>query len=399
MWLWLCIISACLPMVAATEQPFPSIPFATFSQFIQQNFSSNISLATVLMLLFSMTENVSLLSLHCRQQNASCRGENSTQASGWIKALSRAMQSKVGENQLQNFIEIPGDPTDEHTTTSLAMKLDSLAKLLKLYPCSKNGKFKGMMKPVADNETQAVHILCPDSAVCETLSCKPRSLLQRTKARDIPMVTLIKNFRTYQNVPLLSGYCPDCQTTYYADHERTPSPEPGKFDKVYLNSAKYIKIGQTMWADHIFTSAVLSGIYNFHSSAGTYAEFWNSASGADSLDSGVSKVTHRHIWQAFIQESICFVAAESGINLTLSDGLSIQEATKEAFYALGNSGIIQTALEHSCAECTQKYKDRAEDIANNDPSAVVGMEDAAVPQRSGANRSRPTEEKVMIVQL
>jgi hypothetical protein len=47
-----------------TEHPFPDISFHVFNQIIESTFGTNISLATVLTLLFTMTENVDLLNLH-----------------------------------------------------------------------------------------------------------------------------------------------------------------------------------------------------------------------------------------------------------------------------------------------------------------------------------------------
>jgi hypothetical protein len=53
----------------SSNQPFPDIPFKVFVEFIGENFSSKISLVTVLVVLLSMTENTQLLNLHARQQN------------------------------------------------------------------------------------------------------------------------------------------------------------------------------------------------------------------------------------------------------------------------------------------------------------------------------------------
>jgi len=54
---------------AATESPFPDILFNVFDSFVQSTFSSKISLSTVLVLLFSITENTNLLNLYACQQN------------------------------------------------------------------------------------------------------------------------------------------------------------------------------------------------------------------------------------------------------------------------------------------------------------------------------------------
>ena len=63
---------------------------------------------------------------------------------------------------------------------------------------------------------------------------------------------------------------------------------------------------------------------------------------------------------------------------TIQDDLPIDEVTREAYQNLGGNGVIEGSLEHSCAECTQKYKARADFIGNVDHSATVGMDDVDV---------------------
>src|SRR5277367_6915374 len=104
------------------------------------------------------------------------------------------------------------------TVRNITQKLDGLAKLLNLYPYDSNGNFEGKLKTVAYKSIQAVQVICPYSITCETASCNPRSLLQKAKLVDIPRVTLIKGSEIYENVQVLKGYCPACQTTYFADH-------------------------------------------------------------------------------------------------------------------------------------------------------------------------------------
>ena len=73
---------------APQTQGFPNVPFYIFCDFIEDTFSSKVSLATVLLVLFSLTENPELLNLHARQQNPKYKGEYKTVASGWMRALS-----------------------------------------------------------------------------------------------------------------------------------------------------------------------------------------------------------------------------------------------------------------------------------------------------------------------
>lgn len=241
-----------LPMVSAmavpgNEKPFQDMQFREFNAFIEQNFNSSISLTSVLVILFSLTENVQLLSLHGRQQKKKYEGEKSSTVTSWIKALARPLRQRL-ETDDNHLLDTPTIQQDDKITTEVAITLDRLAKFLGLCPYNKSGKFTGKMKTISNKEIEPIHVICPDSVVCETMECKPHSLTMTTKIRDIPLVTLIKDFTIYENVQVLSGHCRGCNTSYYADHERTPN-ESGQFNKVYLNSAKYLKIGQNLWVD------------------------------------------------------------------------------------------------------------------------------------------------------
>jgi hypothetical protein len=84
--------------------------------------------------------------------------------------------------------------------------------------------------------------------------------------------------------------------------------ESQNWNKYYINSAKYIKIGSQIWVDRSFSSAVLNGIYSFHASAASFVEFWNDSFWAIQ-DATCRKVTQWQIWHAFVQESIRQVVA------------------------------------------------------------------------------------------
>ena len=94
---------------------------------------------------------------------------------------------------------------------------------------------------------EAVHVICPGSYQCVTSECGSWSLVQTTKQRDIPLVTLVKNNTIYKNVSVLTGKCPNYTTLYSADHEHSPETnEENHFTNLYLNSFKYIKVGQSV---------------------------------------------------------------------------------------------------------------------------------------------------------
>ena len=257
---------------APSTQAFPDISFHIFSKFVNQTFGPDISLATVLVLLFSMTDNPELLNLHARQQHP-IDGENITLASGWIKSLSRAIMHRLKDDTKTLFHLGEFLPQQSHQVTKLSSKLDSFAKILDLMPYDNEGNFTKLLL-VSYTAIQGVHVICPNTIVCIDKRCSRRCLLQTTRPRDVPLVTLIKDNIPYEDVPVLSGKCQQCGTIYYADHERFKDNH-GLWNRCYLNSARYLKIGKNTWADRNLTHSVLSGMYNFHASASAYTQFWN----------------------------------------------------------------------------------------------------------------------------
>jgi hypothetical protein len=241
----LCVMSVImLPVTLASsaEAPFPDIPFKTFSQFITQNFSSKISLSTALVILFSLTENTDLLNLHARQQYVKCQGEHRVQASGWILALARTLWKQINTHQTRP-LKMKNVVQEMDEDQALSLKLDSLAKVLRLHPYDSNEQLQEKLQPISHKSIQSSLILCPNAMECQTLTCKSRSLQQITPVRDIPYVTLIKGTIIYEGVPVLTGQCAICKTKYFADHERAIEGVQNTPSRLYLNSAKYLKVG------------------------------------------------------------------------------------------------------------------------------------------------------------
>jgi hypothetical protein len=111
-------------------------------------------------------------------------------------------------------------------------------------------------------------------------------------------------------------------------------------------------------------------MYTFHASAAAYTEFWNNSFDRD----GRGGLSRRQVWQAFVQESIRLIASASNTHFTIQDRLSIDEVTKEAFNVLGADGVIGYAEEHSCPECTHKFKRSADTIPDGNVADMLGME-------------------------
>lgn len=58
--------------------------------------------------------------------------------------------------------------------------------------------------------------------------------------------------------------------------------------------------------------------------------------------------------------------------------------TKEAYNQLGEQGVIRSAENHFCAECTHDFKHTADIITADDPAAVIGIdENCDVPALTG----------------
>ena len=59
----------------------------------------------------------------------------------------------------------------------------------------------------------------------------------------------------------------------------------------------------------------------------------------------------------------------------MPDAMSIDNVTKEAFNTLGENGLIHSADQHSCSECTHQYKKTADIITGDNPAALVGIDE------------------------
>ena len=130
-----------------------------------------------------------------------------------------------------------------------------MAVNLNLTPYDEQDAYMGKILPISHKDIQPVHMICPGSLVCETATCRPRSLVQATQKHDIPPVTLIKDHKIHNQVSVLTGKCPDCETSYSADHERFLHEFGGANQpkQVNHNSAKYLKIGSNLWVDCLFS--------------------------------------------------------------------------------------------------------------------------------------------------
>ena len=377
--LQLCLALCFIPCVMAIPESasFPNIVFKDFSDFILENFGPNISLSTAVMVLFSMTNNTEVLSLHFKQSK---KGKTTA----WIRCLARGIKEQLGsvatktlffEHELSLFETTDVEYPD---IVLLSQKLSKLSQVLMLYPYNHKEKFTGTLKPISHKSTQPALLICPNTSVCLTSGCNYSCLYKSSSSiQDIAYATLIEDTTIHSRVQVLGGKCSTCKTIYYADHECIPESKPEIAKQFYLNSARYLKIGKNLWVDRKFSTGVLNATYDLHASTAGWMNHFNNMYGDESF-----AISHRQIWSAFLQESIRQVSEASGIDFIINDAASDEDIMHAAFVILGNQGIIEITKNHSCAECSQPYREKSDFIANsNNPSDLLGVDnDNSMPQ-------------------
>jgi CxC5 like cysteine cluster associated with KDZ transposases len=374
--IWLLVWFAFLPCVTASQAttPFPEIKFSIFSNFISSTFNPNISLATVLVVFFSLIENPELLNLHARQKNPQLSSENSIISSAWMHALCRQLKDHLPNDGFVRLFK-KNEFTPVTWEDDLARKLDGFAECLGLTPYQ-NGSFHKKLLPVSQKSIQPEYVICPLDMECTKSSCGGRHLTMSIKKRDIPTVTLIKGTSIFKDVSVLTGQCKNCHTLYSAHLQSYKNDPQDKINhdrtEIISNSARYLQIGRNMWADRSFSNAVVKSMYSFHASANTYCDYWNSTFGFSNSANRL-KLGRKQVWQAFVQESIRTVASSDDVDFETPANLSIDDLTKKAFYELGNGGRISIANDHSCSECTKPFKESVTDTTIHPDAAPVKM--------------------------
>ena len=152
---WLLIWSNMVSFTYAvpSQHPFPNILFSTFSDTIQSNFGQNVTLATVLAILFILVENLDLLNLHFRQQNPQYSGENRVQVSGWMIALVNALVIQLGNRRTETlFSENELENSEKGKPKFLAEKLNLTAISLKLSPYDSKENYNSLYHIIRLNQ-------------------------------------------------------------------------------------------------------------------------------------------------------------------------------------------------------------------------------------------------------
>ncbi|KAH6918847.1 hypothetical protein BKA70DRAFT_1416842 [Coprinopsis sp. MPI-PUGE-AT-0042] len=352
--IWLCLAVLPLALGHPTTSPYPDIPFSTFSAFILSTFDPKISLASVMIILSSVLENPELLNLHFRRILPLVGREQGSTA--WMEHFASRLAKRFPA-------KTPLLPRRSETT--LSTSLVNLAKLLHLNPYDKYDLLVNKCKPIDLSSVEPSLAIVSKSYECQNQHCRRYSLFPHMKKEEIAQVTPIKGAKPYSHAFAIGGCCDRCKTSYMADHTyRGP-------DKTFINDAPYLKIGNSRWGDRVFTQSVCHAIYSFHASAQAFTEYFNNSysctpSSFASLQSTSTLISHRHSWQAFMQESLRMVSGAAGHLLTVALKTSVDLLAKRAYTVLGQGGKLSNAQDHACIDCTQPWRSDAK----GDPYAM-----------------------------
>jgi len=145
---------------APNHDALSNITFRAFAEFVEQNFSSTVSLATVLVTLFTISDNSDLLNFHSCMQHPKM-GEHGQVISGWIKGLGCALNEKLGQNTSRLFKQSDKmfDLDNEQLNHAVAVKLDALYQLLDISPYNDQGKYRHIYKE-SKKEIEPAYVIC-----------------------------------------------------------------------------------------------------------------------------------------------------------------------------------------------------------------------------------------------
>ena len=214
--IWLLVWFSFLPCVTASQPttPFPEIKFSVFSNLISSTFNSNISLATVLVVFFSLIENPELLNLHAQQKNPQLSSEKSIISSAWMHALCCQLKDHLSDDGFARLLK-KKEFTSENWEDDLSKKLDGFAECIGLTPYQ-NGSFHKKLLLIPQKSIQPEYIICPLDMECSKSGCHGCHLLMSIKKSDISIVTLIKGTSIFKGVSVLTRQCKKCHTLYSA---------------------------------------------------------------------------------------------------------------------------------------------------------------------------------------
>lgn len=403
------------------HQDFPSISFADFAEVIKDQYSDQISLISVLTILFTLIRNPHLLSLHYRQKLRTAR-TRATEESQWGKHLAQSLLEKLDmyEPNSKGYVKSKllsqsKYPTVEMKTKEMLGSLEALLEVLDIQP-KQDLKTNNIIddyaaSPVNEDAIKQLVFLTPERNHCRNEYCGGAALKVEPKEEDIPVITVIQGTTMHTNAKLIAGKCTVCKSKYYpgySSHPHVDDPDNEKANLRYFTpDALFLKIGRNLWVDRIFAYALLQALYTF-ANFSSYAVYWTKCYWPSGLD---GKLTFRNVKECFLQESIRRVnKAMKQVRFVTKHRISSNDLTVQAFQQLGMGGELPGVRNHKCPECTQPYVPPEIAGTGNRSSAVgvggvdvapvpnpTAMENRDVVNRMGDVAAPPPRDVTMIV--
>ena len=183
-----------MPCVMASQPTtsFPEIKFSVFSDFISSTSNSNISLATVPVVLSPWLK----IQNHAWQKNPQLSNENSIVSSAWMHALCHQLKGHLPHDGFAKLFK-KKEFTSKTWENDLSRKLDGFAECLGLTPCQ-NGSFHNKVLPISQKSIQPEYIICPLEMECTKSDCHGCYLFMSTKKKWHPYCDLNKGDINFQ---------------------------------------------------------------------------------------------------------------------------------------------------------------------------------------------------------
>jgi hypothetical protein len=351
-----------IPAARAHEQiPFPDIPFTAFSEFVRECFHPDVSLSVVLVVFFTVIRNPGLLVLHLHRKPVMSDAANRSQAN-WGSRMARHLLA--GWNSNTPVLRSIGR-SETRRIEDLTYSIERLLEVLKL---TRTLRDSSEIPQISETEIKPLLFLTPPHIGCRTAACKKHPLQVNPQFDQTPIVTVIQGTNLLEGAVLLSGRCSKCESIGYPDRATIANASGTGKLRMYHHSATYLKIGQNLWADRTFCSAVLQATYYFASTT-SFTDFFCASFSPE------RRLKRRNTYAAFVLESQLQVTAAHGRRMFGPEGMSITDMVKSAG-ALIKNGHLPIGFEHRCTDCEHDYvaPEPANLVAGVDPAATHGVD-------------------------
>jgi CxC5 like cysteine cluster associated with KDZ transposases len=329
---------------------------------MQQEFTNSVSLSTVLIIFMFIMKNPRLWRLHFRSRFVLHVGEKKgSRGEGWVSCASSILLDYL---EKQGSLP-PGYTNDGSDCYRFADSLVRLAELLgrNTYPATyaTHGNDPPPLPPsLPDLDREIPELLLTPHIECTSPGCNRTRLRKVQREAQVSKAILIRNM-----VPVsiyhIGATCGGCNKWYWADSATTAETSFGQRNRIYDPDADELFLGKNLYGDRQFSRFVENTIYYCHGSFSGISKVFSDTFGqliaGSSWDSPAqhSTLQGKHVWQAFLQNSIRKISSAQGICFTTPAKAKPSVIAESAWITLGNKGVLPRGLSHGCVECTHPH--------------------------------------------